>query len=90
MENQVDENTKNIRTEKMIETGKVLKKDFFEKYIGKTTSILTERQISENQFEGHTANFINVIVNGKSAEGDLVNVKLTGYKDEYMTGEIVC
>ena len=89
MENQVDENIKNIRCEKMIETGKILKKEFFEKYIGKTVSVLVERESKDGLWEGHTPNFIQVFAKGESAEGKTVNVKLTGYKDEFMTGEIV-
>ena len=89
MENQVGENTKNIRTEKMIETGKILKKSFFEKYIGKTMSVLIEREASDGVFEGHTSNFIQIFAKGSSTEGALVDVKLTGYENEFMTGEIV-
>ena len=89
MENQVDENIKNIRTEKMIETGAQIKKDFFEKYIGKTMPILVERQASEGVYEGHTTNFIQVFAKGESREGCVVNVKLTGYENEFMTGEIM-
>ncbi len=89
MENQVDENIKNIRSEKMIETGKILKKEFFEKYIGKTVTILTERQTKDGLWEGHTSNFIQVFTKGESSEGEMIQVKLTGYKDEFMTGEIV-
>ena len=89
MDNQVDENIKNIRSEKMIEIGKELKKDFFEKYLGKTMTVLVERETEKCIFEGHTSNFIQVFAKGKSAEGELVSVKLTGYKDEFMTGEII-
>ncbi len=89
MENQVDENTKNIRCEKMIETGKILKKDFFEKYVGKVVTILAERKTTDGLWEGHTSNFIQVFAKGECCEGKLVNVKLTGYDSEYMTGEIV-
>lgn len=89
MENQVDENTKNIRSEKMIETGKILKKEFFEKYIGKTMTVLIERETEQSIFEGHTSNFIQVFAKGNGSEGKLVDVTLTGYEDEFMTGEIV-
>lgn len=89
MENQVDENIKNIRTEKMINTGKILKKDFFEKYLDKTMEVLIERKSEDGIFEGHTSNFIHVFAKGNSAEGEIVNVKLTGYKEDFMTGEIV-
>lgn len=89
MENQVDESIKNIRCEKMIETGKILKKEFFEKYIGKTVAILTERQSNDGLWEGHTSNFIQVFAKGECEADELVDVKLTGYKDEFMTGDIV-
>lgn len=89
MENQVDESIKNIRTEKMIETGKKLKRDFFEKYLGKTMEVLTERQSDDGVFEGHTSNFIQVYAKGNCAEGEIVSVKLTGYEEDFMTGEIV-
>lgn len=89
MENQVEENTKNIRSEKMIETGKILKKEFFEKYIGKTMTVLIERETEQGTFEGHTSNFIQVYAKGNGSEGKLVDVTLTGYEDEFMTGEIV-
>ncbi len=89
MENQVDENIKNVRCEKMIETGKILKKEFFDKYIGKTVSVLVERESKDGLWEGHTPNFIQVFAKGESAEGETINVKLTGCKDEFMTGEIV-
>lgn len=89
MENQVDENTKNIRTEKMIETGKILKKEFFEKYVGKTMTVLIERETKQGIFEGHTSNFIQVFAKGESAEGCMVQVKLTGYENEFMAGDII-
>ena len=74
MENQVDENTKNIRCEK---------------YVGKVVTILAERKTTDGLWEGHTSNFIQVFAKGECCEGKLVNVKLTGYDSEYMTGEIV-
>ena len=64
--------------------------DKLEKYIGKTVSILTERLTKEGLWEGHTSNFIQVFAKGECTEGKLISVKLTGYNEEYMTGEIVC
>lgn len=89
MEGQIDENTKKIRTDKMIATGKELKKAYFEKYVGQTVSVIAEQSVGENMFEGHTSNFIHVIAKGIPQEGSLVNVLLTSYEEDYMTGEIL-
>ncbi len=89
MENQIDENIKNIRTKKMLETGKALKKEFFEKYVGKIMPVLIENVSKDGAFEGHTSNFIHVFMNGNGEEGQIVNVRLTGFENEFMTGEIV-
>ncbi len=89
MENQVPENVKTQRSEKMIALGKKLKQKYYEKYVGKTVSVLFEREISTNVFEGHTMNFIQVIANGNGTEGKCQNVVLKGYKEDCMTGEII-
>lgn len=89
MDGQVSENTKKLRTEKMIEIGRNLKKEYFEKYIGSKVSVLVERKIDENTFEGHTANFIQVIADGNAEEGCFADVILKGYSDDCMTGEMV-
>ena len=89
MDGQVDENIKKIRAEKMIEIGKELKKDYFEKYTGKKVMVLVERKLKDNTIEGHTSNFVQVVAKGIAIDGDFAEVLLTGYTEEYMTGEIV-
>lgn len=89
MDGQIDENIKKIRAEKMAEIGKNLKKEYFEKYKNKRVTVLVERTSTDNTFEGHTSNFIQVVAKGQANEGDFAEVLLTGYTKEYMTGEIV-
>lgn len=89
MDGQVDETTKKIRTEKMIEVGKQLKKQYFEKYVGKKVTILIERKTEDGTFEGHTSNFIQVFAKGNGEEGAFAEVLLNNYSEEYMTGEII-
>ncbi|MBR0277795.1 MAG: tRNA (N(6)-L-threonylcarbamoyladenosine(37)-C(2))-methylthiotransferase MtaB [Clostridia bacterium] len=88
MENQVSEDVKTKRAQMMIDLGKELKMNFFKKYLNKTASVLFEREISPGVFEGHTSNFINVIAHGMAKKGEMGDVLLTGFKDDYMTGEI--
>lgn len=89
MDGQVDENIKKIRADKMIEIGKELKKEYFEKYTGKKVMVLVERNLKDNTIEGHTSNFIQVVAKGTANEGNFAEVLLNGYTEEYMTGEIV-
>ena len=73
----------------MIEVGKQLKKQYFEKYVGKKVTILIERKTADGTFEGHTSNFIQVFAKGNGEEGAFAEVLLNDYSEEYMTGEIV-
>lgn len=89
MENQIDEGTKKLRSEKMIEIGEKLKIDYYKKYVGKTLPVLFEKRIKDDVYEGHTKNFIFVKAKGKANEGEIKNVLLNGYSDNFMTGEIL-
>ena len=89
MENQVDEEIKKIRSEKMIKIGEELKIDYCKKYVGKTLPVLFEKQVKDNTFEGHTKNFILVKASGFANEGEIKDVLLNGYEDGFMTGEIL-
>lgn len=89
MDNQVDESVKKLRTEKMIEIGKKLKQEYFEKYLNKTVSVLIERRCPDGMWEGHTSNYLLVKTSGSTSEGSYAEVKICGHTDEYMTGETV-
>lgn len=89
MDGQVGENVKKNRAEKMIEIGKNLKKDYFEKYKNQKVTVLVERKLTDDTFEGHTSNFIQVVAKGVANDGDFAEVLLKGYTEEYMTGEVV-
>ena len=56
-----------------------------ENYIGKEVDVLFEQSISENTYEGLTPNYIRVVVkSNKDIHGEILEVKLTDTKDEYV------
>ena len=71
-----------------------LNKENFEKFagkfIGQEVDVLFEQSISENTYEGLTPNYIRVVVNSdKDIHGEILKVKLTDIKDEYVEGTLV-
>lgn len=73
MENQVDENVKNIRSDKLLEIDARLTKEFQEKWAGKTSEVLIEEKVEiggQTYLTGHTKEYIRVAM--KYAPG-LVN-----------------
>lgn len=89
MTDQITEAVKKIRAEKMINIGKQLKADYFEKYINKKVSVLVERKTDDDYYEGHTSNYIHVVAKGNATEGEYSEVILKSCNGEYMTGEII-
>lgn len=61
-ENQVDENTKNVRSRKMIELTSKTMAEFLENQVGKVEPVLFERRRNNGMFEGNTMNYTVVEV----------------------------
>lgn len=61
-ENQVDENTKNVRSRKMIELTSRTMAEFLENQVGKVEPVLFERRRNNGMFEGNTMNYTVVEV----------------------------
>ncbi len=89
MDGQLQESVKKDRMKKMVAVGHELKIEYFEKFVGQTVSVLVEREVEKGVFEGHTPNFLLVRAKGEALEGECADVLLSGYTDEYMTGDIV-
>ena len=70
MENQVDGNVKEERSEKLIKLSKECEKEFILKLIGKKVPVLFERKVDENTYEGYTDNYIKVFC---SSQLNLIN-----------------
>lgn len=63
MENQVDENIKNIRSDQLLEIDARLTKEFQEKWAGKTSEVLIEEKVEiggQSYLTGHTKEYIRV------------------------------
>ena len=83
MENQVPENIKSIRSEEMIEVGKILTKQYREGRLGKKSSVLFEEKTSIAEKEywvGHTPDYIKVALeNDDIVSGEIRQVTLTDF-----------
>lgn len=87
MGNQVSADAKASRSHAMIELGKELKKQYCEKFIGKSMEVLFETKEGDC-YEGLTENYIRVRAPGDNLEGQYKRVKLEKYTDEYCIGSI--
>lgn len=76
-EEQVTNEVKAKRNQHLIEISKKLSTEFLEKFIGNEILVLFEREIAPNTFEGHTTNYIKVIVNSsQKIQNCIINVKI--------------
>ncbi|MBW4827329.1 MAG: tRNA (N(6)-L-threonylcarbamoyladenosine(37)-C(2))-methylthiotransferase MtaB [Clostridiaceae bacterium] len=88
---QVHGSIKSQRSEKLIELGEELMKEFNKKLIGKSMTVLFEEE-SKNSLEymeGYTTNYTRVRALGNSnIEGKILPVKIIGIDKENLIGEI--
>lgn len=84
--NQVDKHTKEERSRKMSECVKELHDSYLRSYIGKTVSVLAERQIEDGVYEGHMTNYIKVHVKSNTdISKKIVTVKTDGEEKDCLT-----
>lgn len=84
---QILNSIKQERGKKLIELSDKMANDFMSKYIDKSVEVLFERNINENQYEGHTGNYIKVV--GSSCEdvsNKILNVKIKSVEYEHIVG----
>lgn len=89
MENQIDGNTKELRSNKLIELSNKKEIAHNKKYIERVVSVLLEER--EGEFmKGHTTNYIMVYVktDKKGIENEIVDVKINDIYKDGITGEI--
>ena len=90
MENQIDPQMKQFRSEKLLNLNKENFNKFAGKFIGQEIDVLFEQSIAENTYEGLTPNYKRVIVKiDREIHGEILKVKLTDIKDEYVEGTLV-
>jgi threonylcarbamoyladenosine tRNA methylthiotransferase MtaB len=90
MENQIDPQIKQMRSEKLIKLSKENFAKFTLKFIDKELPVLFEQKVDENHYEGLTPNYIRVVAKSDcDIEGKILNVKITKAKDEHIEGNLV-
>ena len=83
---QVPENIKHERTNKLIELGNKLEENFVKAMIGTVQSVLFEEMVSEDEAQGYTGQYVRV--RAKAQPGCILNVHLTGAEGALAHGEI--
>lgn len=84
---QILNSVKQERSKKLIELSDKMANEFMSKYIDKSVEVLFERNIGENQYEGHTGNYIKVVGNSDTdVSNNIVNVKIKSVEYEHITG----
>ncbi len=90
MENQVDPQQKNSRSERLLQLAKDNYVNFTSDFIGKTFPVLFEQKVENGYYEGLTPNYIRVVVKeDESIEGKIMHVTLKEIKEEFVAGILV-
>ncbi len=90
MENQIDPQIKQFRSDQLISLSKTNFNKFASKFIDSEMDVLFEQNIVDNKYEGLTPNYIRVVVESdKDIQGNILKVKITDVKDEYVEGILV-
>ena len=90
MENQIDPQMKQLRSEKLLSLDKENFNKFASKFIDKELDVLFESNVVDGMYEVLTTNYIRVVVpSEKDIQGEILKVKITKVKEEYVEGILV-
>ena len=90
MENQIDPQMKQLRSDKLLNLSKENFNKFASKFIGQELEVLFEQNIVDDKYEGLTPNYIRVVVPSENdIQGKILKVKITDVKNEYVEGILV-
>ncbi|MEG2984525.1 MAG: tRNA (N(6)-L-threonylcarbamoyladenosine(37)-C(2))-methylthiotransferase MtaB [Peptostreptococcaceae bacterium] len=90
MENQIDPQMKQLRSDKLIALNKKNFSNFATKFIGEEFEVLFEQNVADNKYEGLTPNYIRVVVeSNEDIHGQILKTKISDVKDEYVEGILV-
>lgn len=81
---QVKDSDKTDRTDKMLRLSDQLESNYYKKYLGKTVSVLVEKNNS-----GFTSNYIKVHFDKDIDEGNVIDVKITKVDGINVYGEVI-
>ena len=90
MENQIDPQMKQMRSDKLLSLDKENFIKFANKFIGDEMEVLFEQNVDTNIYEGLTPNYIRVVVESeKDIHGEILKVKLNNIKEGYVEGILI-
>lgn len=90
MSNQIDSKTKKNRLHDLEKIEEANRKEFLNKQIGKTLSVLIESKSDlEGYSGGHSTNYLKVNVKENIAANTIIDVNITNIIDDELVGEIV-
>lgn len=84
-DDQIAHEQKENRSRKMIELSKLLNREYMKKFQGREVSVLFERKIDENIYQGHTTNYVPVHMEShESLENKIILLKIDKAFDSYL------
>jgi len=90
MPGQVHNRTKEDRSRRMIAATLKTQQEFYESQVGLTETVLFEREVEKNLWEGYTMNYTPVLaVCSENISGEILPVKLTAVSGEHCVGTII-
>jgi len=89
MKNQIDNDVKHKRSEKLIALANRNKEEFEKGLIGKTFDVLFEQR-EEQYYQGYTKNYVKIYVKTqKDLSGKLLDVRINSFENNKLIGELI-
>jgi threonylcarbamoyladenosine tRNA methylthiotransferase MtaB len=91
MKAQLDGDTKEQRSSKLIVLSSLNEAEFMQKFVGRTMDVLYEHLNDKetNKYEGYTQNYVKVITDyNRDVEGQILNTKIIDSNEEFIIGKI--
>jgi threonylcarbamoyladenosine tRNA methylthiotransferase MtaB len=91
MKAQLDGDTKEQRSGKLIALSSLNEAEFMQKFVGRTMDVLYEHLNDKetNKYEGYTQNYVKIITEyNRDVEGQILNTKIIDSNEEFIIGKI--
>lgn len=90
MENQIDPQVKQLRSDRLLNLDKENFKNFANKYLEQEVEVLFEKGIDDTTYEGLTPNYIRVVVKSDDdIQGKILKTKIIKINDDYTEGVLI-
>ncbi len=89
MPDQIENAVKQERAAKMIAATNEIRQNFLSAQVGKTVEVLVEERVRNGMFQGYTANYTPVRINGECECGKIIKAKIIGVDGDFCLGETI-